>query len=81
MKALIVRNNVKNESHLYVCIIWLGIFFCHVNLSGEQRETNMQLLHQLELWDSQNGYGRHRYKTRLVKWLTSYQILFIENVK
>ena len=39
------------------------------DFSGEQRETNMQLLHQVEL-GFPNGNGCLRYKSRLVKWLT-----------
>ena len=39
------------------------------DFSDEQRETNMQSLLQVEL-GFRNGNGRHRYKLRLVKWLT-----------
>ena len=38
------------------------------DFSDEQRETNIQLLLQVEL-GFPNGNGRHRYKSRLVKWL------------
>ena len=37
------------------------------DFSDEQRETNIQLLLQVEL-GFPNGNGRHRYKLRLVKW-------------
>ena len=40
------------------------------DFSDEQRETNIQPLLQVEL-GFPNGNGRHRYKSRLVKWLTS----------
>ena len=40
------------------------------DFSDEQRETNMQPLLQVEL-GFPNGNGRHGYKSRLVKWLTS----------
>ena len=39
------------------------------DFSDEQRETNIQLLLQVEL-GFPNGNGRHMYKSRLVKWLT-----------
>ena len=39
------------------------------DFSDEQRETNIQLLLQVEL-GFPNENGRHRYKSRLVKWLT-----------
>ena len=41
------------------------------DFSDEQRETNIQLLLQVQVeLGVPNGNGRHRYKSRLVKWLT-----------
>ena len=41
------------------------------DFSDEQRETNIQLLLQVQVeLGFPNGNGRHRYKSRLVKWLT-----------
>ena len=42
------------------------------DFSNEQRETNIQLLLQVQVeLGFPNGNGRHRYKSHLVKWLTS----------
>ena len=47
-----------------------------LDFSDEQRETNIQLLLQVQVeLGFPNGYGRHRYKSRLVKWLT-FQLSF-----
>ena len=41
------------------------------DFSDEQRETNIQLLLQVQVeLGFPNGNGRHRYKSHLVKWLT-----------
>ena len=42
------------------------------DFSDEQRETNIQLLLQVQVVELgfPNGNGRHRYKSCLVKWLT-----------
>ena len=41
------------------------------DFSDEQRETNIQLLLQVQVeLGFPNGNSRHRYKSRLVKWLT-----------
>ena len=40
------------------------------DFSDEQRETNIQLLLQVQVeLGFPNGNGRHRYKSRLAKWL------------
>ena len=42
------------------------------DFSDEQRETNIQLLLQVQVeLGFPNGNGRHMYKSRLVKWPTS----------
>ena len=41
------------------------------DFSDEQRETNIQLLLQVELARLPKWNGRHGYKSRSVKWLTS----------
>ena len=46
------------------------------DFSDEQRETNIQLLLQVQVeLGFPNGNGRHRYKSRLVNCLSSYKLL------
>ena len=48
------------------------------DFSDEQRETNIQLLLQVQVeLDFPNGNGRHRYKSRLVKCLSKLTELLV----
>ena len=60
--------------HPSVQSLFLSVSILHTltpvsDFSDEQRETNIQLLIQVEL-GFPNRNGRHRYKSCLVKWLT-----------